>query len=86
MKKHKTIKKVFAILMALSVIFSYSVVAMADVEPESQQPTSQQQIGKYFVAGANGALPAETENLQNTSNSYEGGLVTVNKTISGTET
>ena len=32
MKKKKVIKKVFAVIMALSVIFSYSVVAMADEE------------------------------------------------------
>ena len=30
MKKKKVIKKVFAVIMALSVIFSYSVVAMAE--------------------------------------------------------
>ena len=38
MKKKKVIKKVFAVIMALSVIFSYSVVAMADGEEPISNP------------------------------------------------
>ncbi len=70
--------------MALSVIFSYSVVAMAvAVEPESQK-----QIGKYFEANdTTGALATSTSlEAGYTQQSYANGQVLVNKTIAGTDT
>lgn len=92
--KNRILKRIFAIVMMLCVVMSYSGFAFADGTDgnggtEVPKKTSQEQVGNYYEAdddtGAFDSTATPTVLEGSTQKSYADGKVLVNKTIKGTD-